>query len=169
MPSYSTVLNNSGANEKPTNLYVNSPSPYVPLNIEKNDFSLSSSRNGKDASTVYQNNDNFYMHQADEKLEPKYGYDEKNYYSNVGNIPAPQVPVEDHLRSTRNVVYSNIDPPGSMPVKIGGKTEKDIIYSNIQWNSKPENTYCNIPSAHGNYKIMYSLLFRIRFQLLLLV
>ncbi|XP_076240130.1 lipoma-preferred partner zyxin isoform X3 [Calliopsis andreniformis] len=149
VPSYSTVLNNSGANEKPTNLYMNSPSPYVPLNIEKNDFPLSSSKNGKDNSTVYQNNDNFYIHQTDEKYEPKYGYDEKNYYSNIGNVPAPQVPVEDHLRSTRNV-YSNIDSSGSMPVKTGGKTEKDIIYSNIQWNSKPENTYCNIPSAHDD-------------------
>ncbi|XP_053988158.1 thyroid receptor-interacting protein 6 isoform X3 [Hylaeus volcanicus] len=151
VPSYSTVLNNSGTNEKPSNLYVNSPSPYVSLNIEKNDFSLSSSTNGKDTSKIYQNNDNFYTHQAEEKFEPKYGYDEKNYYSNVGNMPAPQVPVDEHSRSVRNVVYSNIDPPvASMPVKTGGKTEKDIIYSNIEWNSKPENTYCNIPSAHDD-------------------
>ncbi|XP_029043541.1 thyroid receptor-interacting protein 6 isoform X1 [Osmia bicornis bicornis] len=151
VPSYSTVLNNSGTNEKSSNLYMNSPSSYVPLNIEKNEFSLSTSTNGKDIPKSYQNNENFYTHQIDEKFEPKYGYDEKNYYSNIGNMPAPQVPVEDHSRSTRNVVYSNIDSPISMPVnKTGAKTEKDIIYSNIQWNSKPENTYCNLPVAHNN-------------------
>ncbi|XP_068984158.1 thyroid receptor-interacting protein 6 [Bombus flavifrons] len=150
VPSYSTVLNNSGQNEKSSNLYVNSPSPYVPLNIEKNDFSLPSTANGKDVPKNYQNNENFYVHQSDEKFEPKYGYDEKNHYSNIGNMPAPQVPVEDHSRSTRNIVYSNIDPPISIPVNKTAKTEKDIIYSNIQWNSKPENTYCNIPSALNN-------------------
>lgn len=153
MPSYSTVLNNSGQNEKSSNLYVNSPSPYVPLNIEKNDFSLPSTANGKDVPKNYQNNENFYVHQSDEKFEPKYGYDEKNHYSNIGNMPAPQVPVEDHSRSTRNILYSNIDPPISIPVNKTAKTEKDIIYSNIQWNSKPENTYCNIPSALNNGQI----------------
>ncbi|KZC11796.1 PREDICTED: thyroid receptor-interacting protein 6 [Dufourea novaeangliae] len=149
-PSYSTVLNNSGTNEKPSNLYANSPSPYMPLNIEKNDFSLSACTNGKDTSKVYGNTDNFYVHRTDEKFQPKYDYDEKNYYSNIGNMPAPQVPVEDHSRSVRNVVYSNIDPPGTVPVKTASKTEKDIIYSNIQWNSKPENTYSNIPAAHDD-------------------
>lgn len=153
MPSYSTVLNNSGQNDKSSNLYVNSPSPYSPLNIEKNDFSMSSSTNGKDIPKSYQNNENFYVHQAGEKFEPKYGYNEKNFYSNVGNMPAPQVPVEEHSRASRNVVYSNIDPPISVPVNKTARTEKDIIYSNIQWNSKPENTYCNIPSTHSNGEI----------------
>lgn len=118
------------------------------LNMEKNDFS--STTNGKDISKNYQNNENFYIHQSDEKFEPKYGYDEKNHYSNINNMPAPQVPIEDHSRSTRNIVYSNIDPPISIPINKTTKTEKDIIYSNIQWNSKPENTYCNISSAHNN-------------------
>lgn len=148
MPSYTTVIDNSGTNEKSQNLYANSPTPYTPINVEKNDFSLSSTTNGKDTSKLYQNNDNFYAHQGEEKFESKYGYEEKNYYSNVGNLPAPQVPTEDHSRSIRNV-YSNIDPSGNIQIKPGGKTEKDIIYSNIQWNSKPENTYCNIPPAHG--------------------
>ncbi|KAF3427892.1 hypothetical protein E2986_03916 [Frieseomelitta varia] len=150
VPSYSTLLNNSGQNEKSSNLYVNSPLPYVPLNIEKNDFSLSSTLNGNDVPKSYQNNENFYMHQSDEKFEPKYRYDEKNHYSNVGNMPTPQIPVEDHSRTTQNIVYSNIGSPISIPVNKTAKTEKDIIYSNIQWNSKPENTYCNIPSAHNN-------------------
>ncbi|XP_076292872.1 lipoma-preferred partner zyxin isoform X1 [Lasioglossum baleicum] len=148
--SYSAVLNNVTTTEKPSNFYANSPTPYVPINIEKNDFSVSSTTNGKDTSKLYQNNDNFYARQTNEKFEPKYGYDEKNFYSNVGNLPAPQVPAEDHSRSARNVVYSNIDPPGSMQNKTGSKTENDIIYSNIQWNSKPENTYCNISPAHDD-------------------
>ncbi|KAK9302300.1 hypothetical protein QLX08_005719 [Tetragonisca angustula] len=150
VPSYSTVLNNSGQNEKSSNLYVNSPLPYVPLNIEKNDFSLPSTLNGKDVPKSYQNNENFYVHQSDEKFEPKYRYEEKNHYSNIGNMPTPQIPVEDHSRTTQNIVYSNIGSPISIPVNKTVKTEKDIIYSNIQWNSKPENTYCNIPSAHNN-------------------
>ena len=49
--------------------------------MEKNDFS--STTNGKDISKNYQNNENFYIHQSDEKFEPKYGYDEKNHYSNI--------------------------------------------------------------------------------------
>lgn len=158
VPSYSTVLlnNSAQANEKSSNFYANSPSSYVPLNIEKNDFSLStasSNENGKEVPSKSQrNNENFYVHtqSSDEKFEPKYGYEEKNYYSNVGNMPAPQVPVDDHLRSSKSVVYSNIDLPMSMSANKPPKTEKDIIYSNIQWNSKPENTYCNIPPSHNN-------------------
>lgn len=153
VPSYSTVLNNSGQNEKSSNLYVNSPLPYVPLNIEKTDFSLPSILNGKDVPKSYQNNENFYVHQSDEKFEPKYRYDGKNHYSNIGNMLVPQIPVEDHSRTTQNIVYSNIGSPLeilSLPVNKTAKTEKDIIYSNIQWNSKPENTYCNIPSTHNN-------------------
>ncbi|CAD1469193.1 unnamed protein product, partial [Heterotrigona itama] len=149
VPLYSTVLNNSGQNEKSSNLYVNSPLPYMPLNIEKNDFSLSSTLNGKNVPKSYQN-ENFYVHQSDEKFEPKYRYGEKNHYSNIGNISASQIPVEDHSRTTQNIVYSNIDSPISIPVNKTAKTEKDIIYSNIQWNSKPENTYSNIPTVHNN-------------------
>lgn len=150
-PSYSTVLNNTGTNEKSTNLYMNSPSPYVPMSMEKNDFNMPTLTNGKENMKLYQNNENFYMHQAKEKFEPKYGYDEKNYYSNVGNLPAPQVPVEDRSdRATRSVVYSNVEPPVPISVPTPKKTEKDIIYSNIQWNIKSENTYSNIPPIHNN-------------------
>lgn len=152
-PSYSTVLNNTGSNEKTTNLYMNAPSPYVPLDVQ-NDFSQIPPTNGKETSKLYQNNDNFYVCEPEEKFEPKYRYDEKNYYSNVGNMPAPQVPVTDDRanRATRNAVYSNIEPPVPIPVPAPIKTEKDIIYSNIQWSPKPENTYCNLPPAHGSGK-----------------
>ncbi|XP_014615204.1 PREDICTED: thyroid receptor-interacting protein 6 isoform X1 [Polistes canadensis] len=151
MPSYSTVLNNTGINEKSTNLYMNSPSPYVPMNMEKNDFNIPTLTNGKETVKLYQNNENFYVHQTKEKFEPKYGYDEKNYYSNVGNLPAPQVPVEDRNdRSTNSAVYSNVESPSPISVPAQKKTEKDIIYSNIQWNPKSENTYSNIPPSHTN-------------------
>lgn len=152
MPSYSTVLNNTASSDKTSNLYMNAPSPYVPLDI-KNDFSQMLPTNGTEAAKLYQNNDNLYACQPEEKFEPKYRYDEKNYYSNIGNMPAPQVPVDDRAsRASRNAVYSNIEPPVPIPVptyKYPSESEKDIIYSNIQWNSKTENTYCNVPSAHG--------------------
>ncbi|XP_012275150.1 thyroid receptor-interacting protein 6 [Orussus abietinus] len=150
-PSYSTVLNNAGSNEKPTNLYANSPSPYVSLNVEKNDFGRRSSpTNSGDSVKYYQSDQNFYANQPEEKFEPKYGFDEKNFYSNVGNMPAPQVPVEDRSsRATRNVVYGNIEAPVPIPVPAPHKKEKDLIYSNIQWNAKPENTYCNVSSTHS--------------------
>ncbi|XP_043667664.1 thyroid receptor-interacting protein 6 isoform X2 [Vespula pensylvanica] len=148
-PSYSTVLNNAGTNEKSTNLYMNSPSPYVSMNMEKNDFNIPTLTNGKETVKLYQNNENFYVHQTKEKFEPKYGYDEKNYYSNVGNLPAPQVPVEDRNdRATNSAVYSNVESPAPISVPVPKKTEKDIIYSNIQWNPKSENTYSNLPPTH---------------------
>lgn len=132
---------------------MNAPSPYVPLDI-KNDFSQMVPANGKEASKLYQNNDNLYARQPDEKFEPKYRYDEKNYYSNIGNMPAPQVPVVDDRanRATRNAVYSNIEPP--VPTVVSTyeypyEMDKEIIYSNIQWNPKTENTYCNVPATHG--------------------
>lgn len=163
-PSYSTVLNNTGSNDKSSNLYMNAPSPYVALDI-KNDFSQMASANGKEASKpapLYQNNDSLYACQPEDKFEPKYRYDEKNYYSNIGNMPAPQVPVDDRAsRATiRNAVYSNIEPPVPIPVpayKYPNEAEKDIIYSNIQWNPKTENTYCNVPPAHsaGNEKFLF--------------
>lgn len=109
--------------------------------------------NGKDASKIYQNNDSLtYARQPDEKFEPKYRYDEKNYYSNIGNMPAPQVPVPDANRATRNAVYSNVEPP--VPTVVSAyeypyEMDKEIIYSNIQWNPKTENTYCNVPATHG--------------------
>lgn len=151
MPSYSTVLNNTSS-DKASNLYMNAPSPYVPLDI-KNEFSPMAPANGKEASNLYQNNDNLYPREPEEKFEPKYRYDEKNYYSNIGNMPAPQVPVADDRanRATRNAVYSNIEPP--VPVSayeyVPYEMDKEIIYSNIQWNPKTENTYCNVPAAHG--------------------
>lgn len=110
------------------------------------------SANGKDASKLYQNNDGLYARQPDEKFEPKYRYDEKNYYSNIGNMPAPQVPVADDRasRATRNVVYSNVEPPVvSAYREYPYEMDKEIIYSNIQWGPKTENTYCNVPAAHG--------------------
>ncbi|XP_012530479.1 thyroid receptor-interacting protein 6 isoform X3 [Monomorium pharaonis] len=153
VPSYSTVLNNTSTSDKSPNLYMNAPSPYVPLDI-KNDFSqMAPANGGKEASKIYQN-DNLYVHQPEEKFEPKYRYDEKNYYSNIGNMPAPQVPVVTDNRANRactNAVYSNIEPP--VPT-VGAyeypyEMNKEIIYSNIQWNPKTENTYCNVPAAHG--------------------
>lgn len=128
------------------------PSPYVPLDI-KNDFSQMLPANGKEASKIYQN-DALYARQPEEKFEPKYRYDEKNYYSNIGNMPAPQVPVADDRanRATRNAVYSNIEPPVPPVVtayEYPYEMDKEIIYSNIQWNPKTENTYCNVPAAHG--------------------
>lgn len=155
-PSYSTVLNNAGSNEKAINLYMNTTSSYTPLDIQ-NDFSQIVPANGKETSKLYQNNDSFYACQSDEKFEPKYRYDEKNYYSNIGNMPAPQVPVADDRanRATRNAVYSNIEPPVPIPVPAPIKTEKDIIYSNIQWSPKPENTYCNVPPPHGGGKNLH--------------
>lgn len=162
MPSYSTVLNNTASSDKASNLYMNTPSPYVPLDI-KNDFSPAMvPANGKEASKIYQNNDNLYACQPEEKFEPKYRYDEKNYYSNIGNMPAPQVPVDDRAsRASRNTVYSNIEPPVPIPVptyKYPSESEKDIIYSNIQWNPKTENTYCNVPPAHGAGKNLSKLI-----------
>jgi len=150
VPSYSTVLNNTSS-DKTSNLYMNAPSPYVPLDI-KNDFSQIASANDKETSKLYQNNDNLYTRQPEEKFEPKYRYDEKNYYSNIGNIPAPQVPVADDRanRATRNAVYSNIEPTVVSPYEyVPYEMDKEIIYSNIQWNPKTENTYCNVPAAHG--------------------
>lgn len=130
---------------------MNTSASYAPLNVQ-NDFAQIPPTNEKEK--LYQN-DNFYVCQPEQKFEPKYRYDEKNYYSNIGNMPAPQVPVTDSNRATRNVVYSNIEPPVPIPVPIPVKTEKDIIYSNIQWSPKPENTYCNLPSAHNNGSNFY--------------
>ncbi|KAL6262451.1 hypothetical protein P5V15_007536 [Pogonomyrmex californicus] len=155
VPSYSTVLNNTASGDKPSSLYVNTPSPYVPLDI-KNDFSqIELPANDKEVPPkLYQNNDNLYARQTEEKFEPKYRYDEKNYYSNVGNMPAPQVPVPDDRanRATRNAVYSNVEP--SVPTMVSAyeypyEMDKEIIYSNIQWGPKTENTYCNVPATHS--------------------
>ena len=164
-PSYSTVLNNAGSNiDKSTNLYMNSPAPYIPHAAEKNDYPRSTPTNGSDTSKFYHKTENFYSNQPPaEKFDPVYRYDDKNYYSNIGNMPAPQVPIAnidrlknqiDH-RSTRNAVYSNIEPAIPIPVPQPIQKEKDIVYSNIQWNtSKPENTYCNIPAqGHSSGKL----------------
>lgn len=128
---------------------MNSPAPFIPHNVDKNEYPRSTPTNGTDASKFYQKNENFYTNQPQEKFDPMYRYDDKNFYSNIGNIPAPQVPVtSDRLnRSTRNAVYSNIEPAIPIPVPQPIQKEKDIVYSNIQWNTtKPENTYCNIPA-----------------------
>lgn len=135
---------------------MNTP-PYIPLDMKKN-YSQDASATSKNTSHIY-HDDTLCQHQLEEKFETKYRYDEKNYYSNIGNIPAPQVPPLDNSanQACRNAVYSNIKPVSapvvslpSIPYKNFSKeTEKDIIYSNIQWNSKTENTYCNIPAQHS--------------------
>lgn len=154
IPSYSTVLNNTGSSDKSGNLYMNSPVPFIPHSTEKNDYPRSMTLNGADTSKIYQNNENFYTNQPPEKFDTMYRYDDKNFYSNIGNLPGPQVPITSDRsdRSTRNAVYSNIEPAIPIPVPKPIQKEKDIIYSNIQWNSsKPENTYCNIPApGHNN-------------------
>ncbi|XP_014224949.1 lipoma-preferred partner homolog [Trichogramma pretiosum] len=152
IPSYSTVLNNVGANEKTSNLYMNTPAPFTPQNLNKNEYLGQTSLNGTNSSISYQNSENFYSNEPREKFNSAYRYDDKNVYSNIGNLPAPQVPVlnERSHNSTRNAVYSNIEPAVPIPVPQPIQKEKDIVYSNIQWNnSKVENTYCNVPSQ-GN-------------------
>ena len=143
---------------------MNSPLPYVASNVEKNEFPRTvgdpraTPSNGNEHAKFYHNNENFYTNQRDEKFEPKYGYDEKNFYSNVqqhqpGSGPAPQISHEDRSsRATRNAVYSNVEPPVPIPVPATVTKGKDLIYSNIQWNPKPENTYSNIPASHNNGK-----------------
>ncbi|XP_063984984.1 lipoma-preferred partner homolog [Diachasmimorpha longicaudata] len=147
-PSYPTVLNNSGNIEKTTNLYANSPAPFS-APPEKNVFPRShgsTEKFYKNDNNFYQNNDHFYTNESQEKLYTN----EKNFYSNIGNIAGPQVPVDDRSRhATRNAVYSNIEPAVPIPIPVPtpvANKEKDIIYSNIQWNNKPENTYSNIPN-----------------------
>ncbi|XP_033229529.1 lipoma-preferred partner homolog [Belonocnema kinseyi] len=151
IPSYSTVLNNTGSNEKAANIYMNSPTPYAALKLEKNEFTCPAPTNGGGKpAKFYQNNENFYTNQ-EEKFEPKYSYDDKHFYSNVGNIAAPQVPVDDRSAGAgKNALYSNV-VESTMPISIphSSKQEKDLVYSNIQWNTKPENTYSNIPGGHS--------------------
>ncbi|KAK0175217.1 hypothetical protein PV327_008983 [Microctonus hyperodae] len=168
MPLYSTVLNNSGTNEKTTSLYANSPSPYVPPSSavvsigqttnKNHGYSQTSAQQQESQNKFYhENNDNFYQNnehlytnELQDKFQPKHEYD-KNFYSNITNVAAPQVPVDDRSnRATRNAVYSNIEPAIPIPVPAPITKEKEIIYSNIQWNNKPENTYCNISAAHNH-------------------
>lgn len=142
MPSYSQVLNN----DKSSNLYMNSPLPYVPAGPKKGpDYHHGNhTRNGASGDSKYYRSENLYANQSE-------AYDEKNLYSNIGNMPAPQVPVDDRSRAaTRQVVYGNIEPAVPIAIPEPIKTNKDLIYSNIQWSSKPENTYCNIPAHGGN-------------------
>lgn len=176
MPLYSTVLNNSGANEKTTSLYANSPSPYVPpppssaavvsigqTTNKNHGYTQTSTQQHQQESqnkfyhenndNFYQNNEHLYTNELQDKFQPKHEYD-KNFYSNITNVAAPQVPVDDRSsRATRNAVYSNIEPAIPIPVPAPITKEKEIIYSNIQWNNKPENTYCNISEAHNHGKI----------------
>ncbi|XP_046480375.1 thyroid receptor-interacting protein 6 isoform X1 [Neodiprion pinetum] len=159
-PSYSTVLNNIATNEsKSTNLYTNSPAPYVPqtTNVvvaEKNSNAVRNNTptNGSSLAKFYNTEENIYTNQQQkqDKFQTKYGYDDKNFYSNVGNVPSPQVPVDDRAsRSNRDVVYGNRDTASSSSMQMPPKKEKDLIYSNIQWNVKPENMYSNIPGAYN--------------------
>lgn len=155
IPSYSTVLNNAGSNEKPSNIYMNSPTPYAPLNLEKNDFTSSTATNGNKPTKFYQNNENFYTNQTEEKFDSKYNYDDKHFYSNVDNMSGQQqqqqqqVPDNRSGGAVKNAVYSNVE--STMPISIShsSKKEKDLVYSNIKWNPKSENTYCNVPAGHN--------------------
>lgn len=127
---------------------MNSPVPFMPHGADKNEYARFTPTNGSN-SKFYQKNENFYANQPTEKFNQMYKYDDKNYYSNIGNMPAPQVPVANDRsnRSTSEVVYSNIDPAIPIPVPVPIQKEKDIVYSNIQWKTtKPENTYSNIPA-----------------------
>lgn len=149
MPSYSTVLNNTGTPQKVSNFYANSPLPYQP--------SPDASSVNNQASKFYKNTDNFYQNNehlyTNETIDKSYA-SEKNFYSNIGNIAEPQVPVDERSTrgTTRDVVYSNIEPAAPIPVP-APTNDRNIIYSNIQWNNKPENTYSNIPSSqnHGKF------------------
>ncbi|XP_011503449.1 PREDICTED: LIM domain-containing protein 1 isoform X2 [Ceratosolen solmsi marchali] len=145
VPSYSTVLNSAGSSEK-NNLYVNSPVPFIPYSMSKNEYSHSTLTNGRDSSIFYKKNENFYTNSM-------YNYEDKHFYSNIGNVPAPQVPIlnDKFNKSTINAVYSNIEPTVPILVPQSIPKEKDIVYSNIQWNkSRSENTYCNMPAqSHG--------------------
>ena len=136
---------------------MNSPTPYASLNLEKNEFTCPAATNGNKATKFYQNNENFYTNRPEEKFEAKYSYDDKHFYSNVGNIPAPQVRVEDRSDETvKNAVYSNVESTMPLSIPHSAKKEKDLVYSNIQWNTKPESTYCNIPAAHRTGKNIFS-------------
>ena len=164
IPSYSTVLNSVGLNEKQPNLYMNSSTPFLKQSTIKNDFIQSTPSNGTSSSNIYQNNENFYTNQAREKFNHSYKYDDTNLYSNIGNIPAPQVPTSNDgsSRATRNAVYSNIEPAVPIPVPQLIQKEKDLVYSNIQWNpTRTENTYCNIPAqnhSNGKYFFLFEIL-----------
>jgi hypothetical protein len=128
---------------------MNSPTPFMPHSVDKNEYLHSTPINGNDSSIFYPKNENFYTNQSQEKFDPIYSYENKNFYSNIGNISAPKEPVlnDGKNRSTRNAIYSNIEPVISIPVPQPIQKENDIVYSNIQWNnSKVENTYCNIPA-----------------------
>lgn len=162
MPSYSTVLNNSGGHDKTTSFYANSSSAFVTSDNEQKTAS-NFPQTGSDQShkfyhqnteNFYQNNEHLYTNDVQENFESRRGYNENNFYSNIGNVAAPQVPADDRSnRATRDVVYSNIEPAVPIPVPAPITKEKEIIYSNIQWNNKPENTYSNIPAAHNHGKL----------------
>ncbi|KAJ8680221.1 hypothetical protein QAD02_016008 [Eretmocerus hayati] len=152
-PSYSTVLNSAGSNERTANIYMNSPAPFISHNVEKNEYSHYTPSNGANSSKFPYKTENVYANQPQEAFDSGYRYDDKKLYSNIGNIPAPQVPSnnERSSRSSADVVYSNIEPAIPIPVPQPVKKENSIVYSNIQWNSmKPENTYCNIPTQGLN-------------------
>lgn len=139
---------------------MNSPTPYAPLNLEKNDFTSSTATNGNKPTKFYQNNENFYTNQTEEKFDSKYNYDDKHFYSNVDNMSGQQqqqqqqVPDNRSGGAVKNAVYSNVE--STMPISIShsSKKEKDLVYSNIKWNPKSENTYCNVPAGHNAGKFI---------------
>ncbi|XP_012255404.2 PDZ and LIM domain protein 5-like isoform X1 [Athalia rosae] len=151
-PSYSTVLNNIATNEsKSTNLYTNSPTPYIPqtTSAEKHDVAHNTPTNGNSLRKLCNNEENLCTNQMQEKLQPKYGYIEKNFYSNIGSMSAPQPPVDDRaIKTNRDAVYENSEAALASSIQKTAKKEKDLIYSNIQWNAKPENMYSNISGAY---------------------
>lgn len=98
----------------------------------------------------YKNDENLYKNEREDKFQPKYGYEDKNFYSNLGNITSHKVQADDRAgRSTRDLVYGNTESVKPSPIKINQNEEKDLIYSNIQWSVKPENMYSNIPGAYN--------------------
>ncbi|XP_043278757.1 thyroid receptor-interacting protein 6 [Venturia canescens] len=160
LPSYSTLLDNSGTNKTPINLYTNSPSPYVPSGGSlKNENPHSSNvplKNGCENSKFYNSNETFYTNEPHDGFAMKYDYDDKHFYSNIqqkqmGNIPSLQdLHDQRSKRPINNAVYSNVEPtpPILQPALVNNG--KDLIYSNIQWNRKSENTYSNIPATDNN-------------------
>lgn len=106
-------------------------------------FKIHPSKFYKDNENFYQNDNHLYTNETRDK---SYSSD-KSFYSNIGSIAEPQVPVEarSNRGAVRDVVYSNIEPAAPIPVP-APTNDRNIIYSNIQWNNKPENTYSNIPS-----------------------
>lgn len=122
---------------------MNSPIPYGSMNTNKNKFDCS--RNGASEKQFYRNNEPYYSNQPNEECDTQLQFD-KNLYSNIGGSMTGSR--ANPMNESLNAVYSNVDPT-AISHRQPMKTEKNLIYSNIQWNTKPENTYSNI-AVHSN-------------------